>query len=446
MGLLKPGFDLAVGVLQDTFREYFYAESLPADVLVVKGKNQRAKRGFSLSRVNDNIISNGSIIAINEGQAMAIIDQGQVVEFSAEPGEFIYDTSTEPSIFYGNLGENIKETFKQIGKRIAFGGQAPKDQRVYFFNTKEIPGNKYGTPAPIPFRVIDRNIGLDIDISIRTNGEYSFRIIDPILFYTNVTGNVESEYRRSDIENQLRSELLTALQPAFAKISAMGIRYSEIPGHTMELSNALNEVLSEKWLKTRGIRIVEFGVNTVKAPEEDEQMIKQLQRNAVLRDPNMAGAHLAGAQAEAMTKAASNEGGAMTGFMGMGMAMNTGGMNSRDLFAMGQQNQAQQQPQTPPTQQQQQPQQPTGGWKCSCGAQNTGKFCAECGSKQPEEPTSWTCTCGNPNTGQFCSNCGSQKPQVAQFKCDKCGWQPESTQIPKFCPECGDVFDENDRV
>lgn len=441
MGLLKPGIDLAIGVLQDTFREYFYAEALPADVLVVKGKNPRAKRGFSLSKSNDNIISNGSIIAINEGQAMAIIDQGQVVEFCAEPGEFIYDTSTEPSIFYGDLSENIKETFNQLGKRIAFGGQPPKDQRVYFFNTKEIPGNKYGTPAPIPFRVIDRNIGLDIDISIRTNGEYSFKVIDPILFYTNVSGNVESEYRRSSIENQLRSELLTALQPAFAKISSMGIRYSELPGHTMELSNTLNEILSEKWLKTRGIRIVEVGVNTVKAPEEDEQMIKQLQRNAVLRDPNMAGAHLAGAQAEAMTKAAENEGGAMTGFMGMGMAMNTGGMSAKDLFAMGQQNQAQQQPQMPVQQQQ-----ATGSWTCSCGSENTGKFCSNCGAKQPEAPSAWTCSCSQSNTGRFCSNCGSPKPEVARFKCDKCRWQPETTQPLKFCPECGDVFDENDRI
>lgn len=437
MGLLKPGIDIAIGALQDTFREYFYAEALPADLLVVKGKNRKAKRGFSLNKSNENIISNGSIIAINEGQAMAIIDQGQVVEFSAEPGEFIYDTSTEPSIFYGDLSENIKETFVQLGKRIGFGGQPPKDQRVYFFNTKEIPGNKYGTPAPIPFRVIDRNIGLDIDISIRTNGEYSFKIIDPILFYTNVSGNVELEYRRSNIENQLRSELLTALQPAFAKISSMGIRYSELPGHTMELASVLNEVLSEKWLKTRGIRIVEFGVNTVKAPEEDEQMIKQLQRNAVLRDPNMAGAHLTGAQAEAMTKAAENEGGAMTGFMGMGMAMNTGGMNAKDLFTLGQQNQAKQ-----PLQQQQL----NGSWTCSCGSQNNSKFCSNCGSKQPEMETTWTCSCGHSNKGKFCTNCGTPKLEVAQFKCDKCGWKPKTTVPPKFCPECGDVFNENDRV
>ena len=303
MGLLRAGIGAAAGVLADQWREYFYCESIPADVLLTKAAKKGGKRSFN-KKASDNIISNGSIIAVNEGQAMIIVEQGKIIEFCGEAGEFLFDTSTEPSIFYGDFGENIKETFKQLGKRIAFGGEAPKDQRVYFFNKKEIPGNKYGTPSPIPFRVIDNNIGLDIDISIRCHGEYSYKIVDPILFYTNVSGNVETDFLRSQIENQLRTELLTALQPAFAKISAMGVRYSALPGHTMELAQALNEVLSEKWTKTRGIQIVEFGVSAVNASEEDENMIKQLQRNAVLRNPNMAAATLTGAQAEAMTKAA----------------------------------------------------------------------------------------------------------------------------------------------
>jgi membrane protease subunit (stomatin/prohibitin family) len=445
MGLVSTALDIAKTAAADQLRDYFYCESLPADVLIQKGQKRIVKRTFG-SKGSDNIISNGSLIAINEGQAMIIVDQGKIVEFSAEAGEFLYDTSTEPSIFYGDLSENIKETFKQLGKRIAFGGTPPKDQRIYYFNTKEIPGNKYGTPAPIPFRVIDQNIGLDIDISIRTNGEYSIKIIDPILFYTNVSGNVQDEYKRQEIDAQLRSELLTALQPAFAKISAQGVRYSALPGHTMELAQALNEILSDKWLKTRGIKIVEFGVNTVNASEEDEQMIKQLQRNAVLRDPSMAGAHLTGAQADAMQKAAQNEAGAFVGFAGMNMASNAGGMNAKDLFQMGQAQQANQVQQASQSQQVATNHGGGGsaapaGWTCSCGATNSGKFCTECGSKPPS--TGWTCSCGATNTGKFCSECGSK--QLEAIQCDKCGWQSEGTS-PKFCPECGDPINEADRA
>lgn len=435
MGLISATLDAARAALSDQFRDYFYCESLPSDVLITKGQKRVQKKFFG-SKSSDNIISNGSIIAVNEGQAMIIVDQGKIVEFCAEPGEFLYDASTEPSIFFGDLSENIKESFKELGKRIAFGGNAPKDQRIYYFNTKEIPGNKYGTPSPIPFRVIDQNIGLDIDISIRTNGEYSYRIIDPILFYTNVSGNVSTEYRRQEIEAQLRSELLTALQPAFAKISAQGIRYSALPGHTMELANALNEVLSDKWLKTRGIKIIEFGVNAVNASEEDEQMIKQLQRNAVLRDPNMAGAHLTSAQADAMQKAAQNEAGAFVGFAGMNMASNAGGMNARDLFQMGQANQVAH------AQTVNQQAASSNSWTCSCGATNSGKFCTECGAKQPS--AGWTCSCGATNTGKFCSECGAKQPGA--IKCDKCGWQPEGNVNPKFCPECGDPITEADRT
>ena len=441
MGLLRAGIGAAAGVLADQWREYFYCESIPADVLLTKAEKKGGKRGFN-KKGSDNIISNGSIIAVNEGQAMIIVEQGKIIEFCGEAGEFLFDTSTEPSIFYGDFSENIKETFKQLGKRIAFGGEAPKDQRVYFFNKKEIPGNKYGTPSPIPFRVIDQNIGLDIDISIRCHGEYSYKIVDPILFYTNVSGNVETDFLRSQIENQLRTELLTALQPAFAKISAMGVRYSALPGHTMELAQALNEVLSEKWTKTRGIQIVEFGVSAVNASEEDENMIKQLQRNAVLRNPNMAAATLTGAQAEAMTKAAQNEAGAFVGFAGMNMAAGAGGLNANDLFAMGAQ---QQQASAPQPQAPQNPAPQVDGWACSCGATNTGKFCTECGSKQPEPAGTWTCSCGTTNTGKFCTECGSPKPAATAVKCDKCGWQPDGP-ASKFCPECGDVINEADRI
>ena len=439
MGLLKAGAGALGGVLADQWREYFYCEALESDVLVAKGVKRTSKRS-SNTKGNENIISNGSIVAVADGQCMVIVEQGKIAEICAEPGEFVYDTSTEPSIMYGGLNmESIKKSFSEVGKRFTFGGEAPKDQRIYYFNTKEILGNKYGTVNPVPFRVVDRNIGLDIDIAIRCNGEFSYKIVDPIMFYKNVCGNVEDEYTRSEIDSQLKSELMTALQPAFAKISEMGIRYSALPGHTVELADALNEVLSHKWTELRGIKVWSFGVNSVTAPKEDEDMIKELQRNAVFRNPTMAGAHLVGAQAQAMQDAANNSAGAMTGFMGMGFAQQSGGVNAQNLFAMGQQQQAQQPVAPAPAPQQ-------NGWKCACGATAAGNFCPECGSKKPAEAEGWTCSCGAVNKGKFCPNCGSNKPGGAPlYQCDKCGWKPEDPQNPpKFCPECGDIFDAND--
>ncbi len=442
MGLIKAITSAAGGVMADQWREYFYCDSLEADVLVTKGRKRTSGRSGGNNKGENNIISNGSVVAVNEGQCMMIVDQGKVVEFCAEAGEFTYDTSTEPSLLYGNLGENVKKTFATIGRRFTFGGDTAKDQRVYFFNIKEIMGNKYGTASPVPFRVVDENIGLDIDI--RCNGEYSYRITDPLLFYTNVCGNVTEDYERSEIDSQLKAELMTALQPAFAKISAMGIRYSAVPAHTMELAEALNEVLSAKWAQLRGIEIVSFGVNAMKASAEDEAMIKELQRNAVLRNPNMAAATLAGAQAEAMKAAASNSSaGPMMAFAGMNMASQAGGMNAQQLFQMGQQA-------TAPQSQSAAPKQDAlaGGWKCACGKEgNKGKFCSECGSPMPApQAEGWICACGHVNKGKFCSECGTKKPaREPLYKCDKCGWEPEDPKNPpKFCPECGDPFNEND--
>ena len=439
MGLIKAAKDALQTVLADQWREYFYCDSLSNDVLMVKGQKRVTEGRNSNTKASDNIISNGSVVAVNEGQCMMIVEQGKVVEVCAEPGEFVYDMSTVPSIFYGGLGKGIVNTFKTIGKRFSFGGDTAKDQRVYYFNTKEIVGNKYGTANPVPFRVVDRNIGLDIDISIRCNGEYSYKIQDPLLFYTNVCGNVEYAYRRSEIDSMLKSELMTALQPAFAKISEMGIRYSALPGHTMEIADALNEVLSKKWSELRGLRVASFGVNSVTASKEDEQMIKDLQKSAVMRDPNMAAATLVGAQGDAMRAAAANPNGSMMGFMGMGMAQQSGGMNAQQLFQMGQQMQKGQEPAAQPAAADQ--------WVCDCGTKNSGKFCENCGKPRPHTEEGWTCSCGTVNKGKFCMECGKPRPAGAPvYRCDKCGWQPEDPyNPPKFCPECGDVFDENDK-
>ncbi|MGI6157811.1 MAG: SPFH domain-containing protein [Saccharofermentanales bacterium] len=444
MGLFKAAGGAIGGVMADQWREFFYSDALPDNVLVQKGKNRVSDRRSSNVKGEENIISNGSVIAVNNGQCMIIVEQGRVVDFCAEPGEYVYDQSSEPSLFYGPLGKNIVETFKRIGYRFTMGGDTGKDQRVYYFNLKEMMNNKFGTANAVPFRVVDSNIGLDVDIAIKCFGEYSYRVEDPLLFYTNVSGNVEQPYTRDRMDDQLRAEFMNALQPTFARISDMGIRYSALPGHTEEMAAVLNDVLSEKWINLRGIAVVSIGIQSVKASEEDEQLIKELQKSAVYRDPTMAAAGLVGAQADAMRTAAANEGaGPFMAFAGMNMAQMAGGGQAGQLFQQGAQ------------QQQAQQQMPAGStmvaqakpvWKCpECGKDdNVANFCGNCGTKKPVVEK-WECECGAENTGNFCGNCGAKRPVVQTYQCDKCGWVPEDpTKPPKFCPECGDVFDEND--
>ncbi len=473
MGLIKAGIESLRSTLADQWKEYFYCDAMDKDVLVKKGQKKVSGRS-SNTKGSDNIISDGSVIAVANGQCMIIVEQGKVVEVCAEPGEFVYDASTEPSIFSGSLGEAISNTFATIGKRFTYGGGTGKDQRVYYFNTKELMDNKFGTPNPIPFRVVDSKIGLDVDVSVRCFGVYSYRIADPLLFYTNVCGNVSFEYTRDELDSQLKTEFISALQPAFGRLSELELRPNQIISHNTDLENAMNAALSAKWGELRGIQVVSIALGSVTLPEEDAEMIKQAQRSAIMRDPGMAAATLVEAQADAMKAAAANKAGAMTGFMGMGMASNAGGLNIQDLFAMGQkQTEHRQATQKQETQAQAEKTTSAVGWKCSCGATATGKFCQECGSKKPEpkRADTWTCSCGAVNTGKFCQECGSKKPEEGWtcscgavnkgkfcpecgskkpateplYRCDKCGWEPtDPKNPPKFCPECGDLFNEND--
>ncbi|MBD8995333.1 MAG: SPFH domain-containing protein [Clostridiales bacterium] len=400
MGLIRAAMGAAGGTLADQWKEYFYCDAIPENVLAVKGQKKTTRRS-SNRHGDDNVITDGSVIAVADGQCMLIVDQGKIVDMCAETGEYTYDMSSEPSLFCGSLGQGLKNMFGTMANRFTFGGEAPKDQRIYYFNTKELIGNKYGTPSPVPFRVVDQRAGIDIDVGIRCFGEYSYRVSNPMLFYTNVCGNVSEDYTRDRLDSQLKTELLTALQPAFAKIGETGIRYSQLPGHTMELADALNEVLSKKWRDLRGIEIVSFGVSSVTADEEDEKMLKELQRNAAFMDPTRAAAHLVGSQGDAVKMAAANKGGAAMAFMGMNMAGQAGGMNAQDLYAMGQQQQQMQQQAAPAA----------GGWTCACGhTGNTGKFCAECGQPKPAPAGEWKCSCGSVNKGKFCANCGNPRP------------------------------------
>ena len=422
MGLIAASLGAAGGVLADQWREYIYCDALDSNTLLTRGEKRTGKRG-SNKRGEDNVISDGSIVAVADGQCMIIVENGEILDVSAEPGEFVYETGTEPSVFTGEFGDSLTKSFEQVGRRFTFGGSAGKDQRVYYINTKEIMGNKYGTPTPVSFRFVDKNIGLDTDMAIRCNGEYSYRIVDPLMFYKNVAGNVADVYTRDGIDSQLKSQLLTALQPAFARVSALGLRPSEVMAHTKDIADALNEELSAEWRQMRGIEIVAFGINSISLSDEDREYISSLQRAAVNRDPTMAAANITAAQAQAMRDAANNPGGAAVGFMGMGMANAAGGMNAANLYTMG----AQQAP-TPVA--------AAGGWTCSCGAQNAGKFCSQCGQPKPEPAPAgdqWICpTCGNANSGKFCPQCGQAKPADDSWTCE-CG----ATNAGKFCANCG---------
>ena len=412
MGLIKAAMAAAGSTLADQWKEFFYCDAMGSDVMVVKGQKRIGGKSGN-KKGSDNVITQGSGIAVADGQCMIIVEQGKIVEFASEPGEYTFDASTEPSIFAGNLSNAILASFDTFAIRFTHGGDTGKDQRVYYFNTKELMDNKFGTPNPVPFRVVDSRIGLDIDVSLRCSGVYSYKIADPILFYTNVCGNISNVFTRDEIEKQLKTEFLSALQPALAKLSAMEIRPNQIIAHNTELEDAMNEALSQKWAATRGLRIVSIALGSVTLPDEDAEMIKTLQRNAALTNPNMAGATLVAAQADAMKAAASNSAGAMTGFMGMGMAAQAGGTNAQNLFSMGQQ--MGQQPMMGQPVQQAVPQQPApqqaapaaGGWTCSCGAVNSGNFCSNCGSPKPS--AEWICSCGTKNSGKFCSNCGSPR-------------------------------------
>ena len=401
MGLIKALGAAVSTTLADQWKEFFYCDAMNSDVLVTKGIKRTGEKS-SNTKGTDNVITNGSGIAVADGQCMMIVEQGKVVEFCAEPGQYTYDTSTEPSIFAGSLGKSIIDTFKTMGKRFTYGGDTGKDQRVYYFNTKELMDNKFGTPAPVPFRVVDSKIGLDIDVSVRCSGIYSYKIENPMLFYTNVCGNVEQEFLRSNLDGQLKTEFISALAPALGQLSALEIRPNQLATHTQQLENAINEALKVKWAETRGLKVISIALNPVTLPDEDAELIKEAQRTAIYRDPSMAAATLTGAQADAMRMAAQNENGAMMGFMGMNMAQSAGGINAQGLYQMATQNNMQAQPSS-------------ALWSCACGSKNSGKFCPECGKKKPV------------------------------YQCSSCGFKPADPQNPpKFCPECGDKFDEND--
>ncbi|MCR5079291.1 MAG: SPFH domain-containing protein [Bacilli bacterium] len=462
MGLIKAFAGSISGTLADQWKEYFYCEALPVNVLARKGQKRVNGWRSSNTKGSENIISDGSIVVVADGQCMMIVNQGKVQEFAAEPGAYKVDNKTESSIFAGNFGAALAGFFKTFARRFTFGGDTGSDQRVYYFNTKEIVDNKFGTPNPVPFRIVDNNVGLDIDVNVRCNGVYSYKIANPMLFYTNVCGNMSNEYTRDQLDGQLKTEFIAALQPGFGRLSEKQLRPNQIMTHLSELESAMNEALDEKWGSLRGLEVVSIALGSVTLPKEDEDLIKELQRKAVYaKNSAMAGATLVEAQAEAMKAAAGNANGAAMGFYGLNMAANAGGMNAGSFYDRAESEKKASEAanswtcscgtvntgkfcancgQPKPA--------PAGSWKCpNCGHIATGKFCPECGKPKPVEEAGWTCECGTVNTGKFCANCGKPRPSaVTKVKCNKCGWEaPDPAHPPKFCPECGDPINDEDK-
>ena len=475
MGLIKAGVGAVGGVLADQWKEFFYCEAMPKELLVTKGQKRVSGRS-SNTKGSDNIITNGSGIAVADGQCMIIVDQGKIVEVCAEPGEYTFDTSSEPSIFSGKFGESLKESFRTLWKRFTYGGDTGKDQRVYYFNTKEILNNKFGTANPIMFEVVNKRIGMSRTVQVRCNGVYTYVISDPLVFYSRLCGNVATEFTRDEIDAQLKVEFVDALQPALGALAEQELRPAQIPAKANELKAAMNDALKQEWIENRGISVAKIALNPITLTDADMKKINEIE-DAVNIGSNpfaMAG-RMTNATADAMQTAAGNSAGAMTGFMGMGM-VGMGGQGgfgaAQNLYNMGQQQMQQKQQVEQPRDfdgmerwkcscgavvcgkfcpecgaKKPEPKPAQNGWKCSCGATATGKFCPECGAKKPEPAQDgWTCTCGKVNKGKFCSNCGAKKPASAPlYRCDKCGWDPaDPAHPPKFCPECGDVFDEKD--
>jgi len=443
MGLIKAILGAAGGVLADQWVDFFACDAMPPDVLMRPGTRPQQARSAN-TKGSENVISNGSKINVADGQCMLIVENGRVADFCAEPGQYTYDNQIQPSLLGGGL-KDLGPSFRQVGKRFLAGG-APTDQQfIFYINTKEIIGNKIGW-GNIPFRDSE----FQMTVRVQGFGQYSFRITDPIMFYTNIVGNQMTEYKRDDLASQMKAEVIAALQPALGKIAQQGVAYDMLINYPKEIGKALDDEMSTEWTQLRGIDIVSLAMESVTVDDDSARKIERLQEARALSNPMMAAGRIAAGQANAMETAAGNEGGAVGAFMGMGMAQNAGGMNAANLFQMGQGQQAP----PPPFAQAAAPVQGSvpaapasgaaaAGWTCPKCSQtgNTGKFCSNCGEPQPAAPADWACPkCGQAgNTGKFCCNCGQAQP-VVPTACTKCGWAIAPGGTPKFCPECGQQF------
>ncbi len=386
MGLIRAVLSSGMNTIHDMWKDFIYCDALDNDTLIKKGHAKYSPGATVLA--DDNVITDGSKIVVNNGQVMLIVENGRIIDVTAEPGGYEYSSKIAPSVFEGSFGQGLKMSFKQMGERFQFGGVKGSDQRAYFINAKEILNNKFGF-GNIPYRDSEFNL----TISLQGYGTFSYRIADPLLFYSNLSGNVSEAFTKDLLEPQIKAELQDALLPALGDMAKSGLKYDELPGNAKTLTKILRERMQETWREKRGIEIVSLTLSNIRPDDLSVEKIRVLQESRAYSDNRaMLGARVGMAQANAMESAASNSAGAMTGFAGMNVAQNAGGVNVSDLLKDDA-------PKAAPS---------NGG-------------------------ATWTCECGSVNTSKFCPSCGKPKPAI-QF-CPNCGFKLEGPA--KFCPECG---------
>ena len=438
MGLIKAAVGALSGTLADTWKEAIHCPVIGNDTVVVNGeKMHNGNARSSNTKGTDNVISNGSAIMVEENTCMLTLDNGKITNVVTEPGRYILDNSTAPSIFAGQ----IKDSLKDLISRFTYGGTPATEQRVIYINLQKLPGIPFGTGTPVPYPDPRYNTTVDL----RFYGTFEVQIPDAenaCKFYAEVLSkgvNAPQVYVKDIFKNeQYKNEFMQSLMVALNQLSAEGYSYNQITSQLNNLTNKTKDETANNWAQ-RGLMLTNIGLGPITISEETKELLKDRLKADTMLGGDVQRAMMTGAVARGIEAAGSNENGAMTGFMGMGMAMNAGGTNPQNLYAMGQQAQPAAPAAAPAAD----------GWKCACGATVTGKFCPECGSPKPAvADDGWTCACGAVNKGKFCSACGAKKPAgVPQYKCDKCGWEPaDPKHPPKFCPECGDPFDDGDIV
>ena len=471
MGIIKAAMNAVGGTLGDSWLEVIEPGDMDATTVMCPGVSKARNDGRNTNHKGTaNTVSNGSIIQVYDNQMMLLVDGGAIVDYTAEPGYFEVKNSSLPSLFNGQFGDTLKDTFN----RFKFSGVTPTSQRVVYINLKPMEGIKFGTPNPVSFY----DAAYDIDVSVRAHGKFSVDIVDPLKFYKTVIATssvINNEVVKMDtlMSQRYDLEIISALEPALAGLSMKGVKGSQVSTHLPELREELKIALHDVWVEERGIELRQIGIS-ITPDEETKELLKERNKVAIYNNAGMRETLMQKNISEGIRDAGSNANGAMAGFMGIGMGMNASGgfmqaASSTNMQQMQMEQQMQQQrmmqqqqpmQQQPMQQQMQQPaqtpnQQPaasSNGWTCSCGKTgNTGKFCAECGQPKPAPVSSdeWTCVCGVVNKGKFCAECGAKRPdpKPKKIKCDKCGYEPDMSQpIPKFCPECGDPINGADYV
>ena len=415
MGIIRATVNAIGGGFADQWQEVIEAGTMSDTTVFKKGVAVRGgDRRNANRRGTSDVITSGSVVHVYPNQFMLLVDGGKVVDFTAEEGYYKVDNAAAPSLFAGQFGDSVKDTFA----RIKFGGTPSYSQQVFFVNTQEIKGIKFGTRSPVNYFDNFYNS----ELFLRAHGTYSIKITDPLKFYTEVVAKGAKEVNINDINEQYLAEFLDALQAAINRMSADNIRVSHVTSHSRELSAYMARELDADWKAMRGFEVLSVGIASISYDDESKELINMRNKGAMLGDPSVREGYVQGSVARGLEAAGSNAGGSATAFMGMGMGMNAGGGFMASASASNQAQMERNAKKAPAAD----------GWTCACGATNSGKFCAECGKPRPTAPEGWTCACGAVNSGKFCSECGKPRPDGEWF-CSECGAKNRG----KFCAECG---------